>query len=167
MTGVASERIERLQTLINPIFRYVTQSSYPRKVGQTGVADFAFGDPNEMPLRAFSAALKRWSDLEPLSVDVPRLQNKRDRLVGELRRMGYEVRSPEGAFYLLPRSPIADDWAFTEALAEEGVLCLPGEVVEMPGYFRISLTANETMIEGALPGFANVLEAWAKPAKVR
>ena len=36
--------------------------------------------------------------------------------------------------------------------------CLPGTVVELPGNFRISLTANDTMIEQALPGFAAALQ---------
>jgi hypothetical protein len=31
-------------------------------------------------------------------------------------------------------------------------------VVELPGHFRISLTANDTMIEQALPGFAIALQ---------
>lgn len=97
-------------------------------------------------------------DIEPLSIDIPRLQDKRDWMVGELRRMGYELHSPEGTFYLLPRSPLADDWAFSELLAEHDILCLPGEVVEMPGYFRISLTANEQMIERALPGFEKAIQ---------
>jgi aspartate aminotransferase len=109
---------------------------------------------------AFPNALMQYvlPELEPLSIDIPRLQKKRDVLVSALRQMGYDVHSPEGTFYLLPRSPIPDDWTFTERLAEENILCLPGEVVEMPGYFRISLTANETMIEAALPGFAKALE---------
>lgn len=98
-------------------------------------------------------------DIEPLSIDIPRLEAKRDWMVAELRRMGYRVHSPEGTFYLLPRSPIPDDWAFTERLAEHDILCLPGEVVEMPGYFRISLTANEAMIERALPGFERAIQA--------
>jgi hypothetical protein len=37
------------------------------------------------------------------------------------------------------------------------VLCLPGSVFEMPGYFRISLTANDEMIERALPGFERAM----------
>ncbi len=97
-------------------------------------------------------------ELERLSIDVAHLQRKRDRLVGELREMGYELHEPEGTFYLLPRSPIADDHAFIEWLAEHGVFCLPGALVEMPGYFRISLTANDEMVERALPGFAAAME---------
>ena len=37
---------------------------------------------------------------------------------------------------------------------EHGVFCLPGSVVKMKGYLRASLTANEQMIERALPIFA-------------
>jgi aspartate aminotransferase len=72
--------------------------------------------------------------------------------------MGYQVHTPEGTFYLLPRSPWADDVAFCDLLGEHDVLVLPGSVTEIPGYFRISLTANDAMIERGLPGFAAALE---------
>ena len=94
------------------------------------------------------------SDIEQLSIDIPHLQVKRDRMVSALRAAGYEVHVPQGTFYLLPRAPIADDWAFVEVLAKHDIFVLPGKVVELPGYFRISLTANDAMIEQALPGFA-------------
>ncbi len=96
-------------------------------------------------------------DLEKLSIDIPHLQRKRDTMVAALREMGYTVHVPEGTFYLLPRSPLADDLAFIELLAQHDVFCLPGTVVEMPGYFRISLTASDEMITRALPGFAAAL----------
>lgn len=95
-------------------------------------------------------------DLQPLSIDVEHLQYKRDWLVGALREAGYEVHSPEGTFYLMPRSPIADDMAFVNMLAKEKVYCLAGAIVEMPGYFRVSLTANDEMIERAIPRFGAV-----------
>jgi aspartate aminotransferase len=94
------------------------------------------------------------SELVNLSIDIPRLQSKRDRIVGELRQIGYQIHNPEGTFYLLPRSPIEDDLAFTELLGEERILCLPGSVAEVPGFFRISLTASDDMVERSLPGFA-------------
>jgi aspartate aminotransferase len=97
-------------------------------------------------------------ELESVSIDIAHLQHKRDWMVSALRRMGYEVHVPGGAFYLLPRSPLADDWAFAERLGEKNILVLPGTIVELPGYFRISLTANDQMIEQALPGFAAALE---------
>ena len=96
-------------------------------------------------------------DLEKLSIDIEHLQAKRDRLVSALRDMGYSLRSPEGTFYLLVRSPLADDVAFCHWLAERDVLVLPGATFEMPGYFRISITASDAMIDRALPGFAAAL----------
>jgi aspartate aminotransferase len=92
-------------------------------------------------------------DLNRLSIDIGHLQEKRDYMVSSLREMGYEVHSPEATFYLLPKSPIPDDAAFCRRLAEHKVLCLPGQVVELPGYFRISLTANDDMIKRAMAGF--------------
>jgi aspartate aminotransferase len=93
-------------------------------------------------------------DLEKASIDIPRLQARRDRILAALREMGYQVYPPEGTFYLLVQSPLADDLAFIDLLSEEKILCLPGATFEMPGYFRISLTANDEMVERALPGFA-------------
>ena len=92
--------------------------------------------------------------LEKLSLDVNELQHRRDRFVKGLRECGYEVRTPEGAFYILPKSPIEDDLAFTELLGRDGVFCLPGSVVKMNGFLRASITANDEMVERALPIFA-------------
>jgi aspartate aminotransferase len=96
------------------------------------------------------------ADLERLSaqVDIGRLQSKRDHLVAELRRAGYQLRVPEGTFYLWVRSPDPDDVRFCGRLAEQSVLVLPGTTCEAPGYFRVSLTATEDMIDRALPVFA-------------
>jgi aspartate aminotransferase len=96
-------------------------------------------------------------DLEKLSIDIPALQRKRDRLYDALRHMGYRLHKPEGTFYLLVQSPLADDEIFTALLAEHNILCLPGTLVEMPGYFRLSLTANDAMIERSLAGFEAAL----------
>jgi aspartate aminotransferase len=110
---------------------------------------------------AFPGALMQHAlqDIEDLSIDIALLQRKRDWMVEGLTAAGYDVQSPEGAFYLLPRSPVGDDRAFTEILADRGVFVLPGSIVELPGYFRISLTASEEMIERALPRFAKALES--------
>jgi len=93
-------------------------------------------------------------EIEPLLIDIAHLQRKRDRMVAALRDMGYELHTPEATLYLLPRCPIPDDVAFAESLARRDVFVLSGTTVEMPGYFRISLTATDAMIERALPVFA-------------
>ena len=92
-------------------------------------------------------------DIEPLSIDVKHLQEKRDRMVEALRGFGYETTDPEGTFYIVVRSPDRDDRAFSNKLAEGGVYVLPGSLFELPGFFRISITANDEMIERSLPVF--------------
>jgi len=104
----------------------------------------------------FPNALMQFSlpELDAQSIDVADLQRKRDRLVPALRQMGYDVASPESTFYLLPRSPIPDDREFCVRLAAHSVLCMPGSLFDAPGYFRISITASDAMIDRGLEGFA-------------
>ncbi len=98
-------------------------------------------------------------DLEKMSIDIAAMQARRDRLVPALREIGYETTMPEGTFYVMARAPMTDDVAFTDILARHMVLVLPGSVVEVPGWFRISLTATDEMVERGIPGFA---AAWAE-----
>jgi aspartate aminotransferase len=96
-------------------------------------------------------------DLEPLCIDIGALERRRGRLVGKLRGMGYEATWPEGTFYVMARSPLPDDQAFSRMLSSHKVLVLPGTVLESPGWFRISLTASDAMVDRAIPGFEAVL----------
>lgn len=97
-------------------------------------------------------------DLDPLTVDIRQLQARRDHLVKALRELGYELHVPEATFYLMPRSPIPDDEMFCEWLAEEKIIAMPGFFLDLPGYFRLSLTATDEMIARSLPGFARAME---------
>lgn len=93
-------------------------------------------------------------DLEHLSIDLAELEHKRNLMGETLMSFGYDLRLPEGAFYLWVRSPEPDDFSFAMKLARRNVLVLPGSTSEGPGYFRISLTASRDMIERSLPVFA-------------
>lgn len=129
------------------------------------------GMPGRMELRETIPALQMlhgWSfpnallqhslgDLEKIPVDLPHLQTKRDRLVTALTGMGYTAGKPEGTFYILVRSPLSNDEEFVELLTEYDIFCIPGTIMEIPGYFRISITASDAMIERALPGFEAAL----------
>jgi aspartate aminotransferase len=114
------------------------------------MGQLAFGG-NGVP----NAVLQRgFADLERLSIDIKHLQARRDRMLDGLREAGYDVHTPEGTFYLLPRSPDPDDGSFVERMAAEKVFVLAGGIVDMPGYFRISLTGSDEMVDRALPIFA-------------
>jgi aspartate aminotransferase len=116
----------------------------------TAQAATAWAFPNALMQHALA-------DLETASIDVAALQRRRDRVVAELTEMGYEPLTPEGTFYVIARSPLADDERFAEELAAEKVFVMPGTVFDLPGWFRISLTANDDMVERALPGFRRTL----------
>ena len=93
-------------------------------------------------------------DIADLVVDIAALERRRDRLVPALAELGYEPTTPEGTFYVLARSPIEDDVAFVARLAEDDVFVLPGSTINLPGWFRISLTASDEMIEASIARFA-------------
>jgi aspartate aminotransferase len=107
----------------------------------------------------FPSAIMQYSlaDLDRLSIDLVELERKRDLCVAELAGAGYELRPPEGTFYLWVRSPEPDDVAFVEGLAAQGVLVLPGTTCASPGHFRISLTGTAEMIEKSLPVFKKAI----------
>jgi aspartate aminotransferase len=110
---------------------------------------------------AFPNAVMQYAlgDLEKLTIDVGALERRRDRIVSALSEMGYEVVKPAATFYVLVRSPLDDDIAFVEHLAKERVFVMPGRLFELPGWFRISLTANDDMVERSLSGFARARES--------
>jgi aspartate aminotransferase len=95
-------------------------------------------------------------EIEPLCIHVGGLERRRDRLLPALSSLGYETVRPSGTFYVLARSPLEDDLAFVDRLAEHDTFVLPGTILELPGWFRISLTANDTMLERSLPAFEAV-----------
>lgn len=93
-----------------------------------------------------------------VSVDVPTYAARRRLLLDGLRDAGYECVTPEGAFYLFPRSPVPDDLEFIKAALAERILVVPGTGFGAPGYFRISYAVSTDTIVRALPGFKRVRE---------
>ena len=91
------------------------------------------------------------------SVDVSIYKRRRDMLCDVLYEAGYEFSIPQGAFYLFPQSPLADDLAFTGVLKENLILVTPGAAFGGPGYFRLSYAVPEATIKGSLTGFKKAL----------
>jgi aspartate aminotransferase len=86
-------------------------------------------------------------------VDISAYRRRRNLMCEVLEAAGYAFTPPEGAFYVFPKSPIADDVRFTQILKEERILVSPGRAFGAPGYFRISYAVPETTIIGSLEGF--------------
>jgi aspartate aminotransferase len=95
-------------------------------------------------------------ELETLSIDQAALSRRRDRFIKVLTAAGYGVLPPEGTFYLWSRWPKGDPEKLWNALADHGVFVLPGAIMNAPDYFRISLTASDTMTDKALPAFSDL-----------
>jgi aspartate aminotransferase len=106
----------------------------------------------------FPSAVMQYSlpELHRLSIDLVELERKRDLFVTELQAAGYDLRMPQGTFYLWLRSPDPDDASFVRRLAERGVLVLPGSTCAAPGHFRITFTDTAEMIQRSLPVFREV-----------
>jgi aspartate aminotransferase len=104
-------------------------------------------------------------NLQHVTVDVRDYQAKRDYLYGVLTEAGYDVVKPKGAFYMFPKSPVPDELKLMETLQKHGVLVVPGRGFGLPGYFRISFCVEQSVLEGAAPGFrAAAKELGAVPA---
>jgi aspartate aminotransferase len=106
----------------------------------------SFSFPNALLQRALP-------DIAPLCIDLGAMERRRDALVPALEEQGYEPTTPEGTFYILARSPSPDDVSFVARLAAERMFVLPGHTVNLPGWFRISLTGSDAMIEASIERF--------------
>ncbi len=95
-------------------------------------------------------------DLETLSIDQAALTRRRDCLMSVLSENDYDVLPPEGTFYLWSRWPSGDPVQLWNHLADRNVFVLPGSLMNAPGYFRISLTASDDMVDRALSAFREV-----------
>ena len=68
-----------------------------------------------------------------LPVDVSGYRKNRDALYDGLTEIGYKCVNPEGAFYLLVESPLADDLAFCDRAKDCQLAMEPGRVFGCPG----------------------------------
>jgi len=105
----------------------------------------------------FQRVIARCLDSE---VDVNIYKRNRDLLYNHLISIGFECIKPQGAFYLFPRTPIADDKAFAEKAKEFNILCVPGTAFACPGHFRLSYCISYEKIEKSLPAFTELMKVY-------
>lgn len=90
------------------------------------------------------------------SIDVSIYTKRMQMFYSALTEIGYDVRKPDGTFYLFPKALKGDDLMTVDLLREENILTVPGRGFGTPGYFRIAFCVGEKTIEGSLPGFERV-----------
>jgi aspartate aminotransferase len=89
-------------------------------------------------------------DLLRVPTDLEAVGRRRGRVLGALFDAGYDVVPSQATFFVYPRAPGGDDFAFAARLADRGLLVLPSSVFHDEGRFRLSLTASDEMIDRAL-----------------
>ncbi|MBS9336106.1 aminotransferase class I/II-fold pyridoxal phosphate-dependent enzyme [Fructobacillus papyrifericola] len=85
-------------------------------------------------------------------------QERRDMAVAVLKELGFDLLSPDGAFYIfakLPKDIEEDGWTFAEKLAKEGkVGVIPGEAFSQfdgaKDYVRLSYAGETAQLEEGL-----------------
>lgn len=94
--------------------------------------------------------------LQGVTVDISIYQKKRDRLYQGLVDAGFKLAKPQGAFYLFPKSPLADDVEFVRILQQYKILAVPGSGFSGPGHFRLAYCVDDATIERSLPIFKEI-----------
>lgn len=95
-------------------------------------------------------------------VDLEIYRRRRDLMAQVLQNAGIEFIMPGGAFYFFPKSPVADERIFIDALFKERVLAVPGRGFGAPGYFRLAFCVSEKTIADSAESFAKAVAAVKK-----
>ncbi|MCQ2379704.1 MAG: pyridoxal phosphate-dependent aminotransferase [Victivallaceae bacterium] len=91
-------------------------------------------------------------------VDLDTYRCRRDAMAEVLSGAGIEFFRPQGAFYVFAKSPVEDEFVFTEALTAERVLAVPGRGFGRPGFVRFAFCMSEKIIRGAAPRLVAAME---------
>ena len=92
--------------------------------------------------------------------DIEAYRSNRDLLYNALVEMGYTCVHPDGAFYLFVKALEPDAGAFSAKAKEFGLLLVPGDDFEAPGYVRIAYCVSGEMIGRSLPAFKALYESY-------
>ena len=93
-------------------------------------------------------------------VDLNIYRRRRDALAKVLSDAGIEFTMPRGAFYFFPKSPVANEQKFVDALLNERVLAVSGKGFGKPGYIRLAFCSiDEKQIAASAESFKRAVSA--------
>ncbi|MBQ9792956.1 MAG: pyridoxal phosphate-dependent aminotransferase [Clostridia bacterium] len=90
--------------------------------------------------------------------DLSVYKKNRDLLSSALIEYGYEVVSPDGAFYLFVKALEEDAVAFSENAKQFELLLVPSNSFGLEGYTRISYCVSTKQIKNSLPAFKKLID---------
>ncbi|WP_033152728.1 pyridoxal phosphate-dependent aminotransferase [Pseudobutyrivibrio ruminis] len=121
---------------------------YEEMIGAMVVANRCLGYINAPSL--FQLVVSRCLDVD---VDLDFYDKNRKLLYGKLTDLGFEVVKPQGAFYLLVKSPYENEEEFVKAAKKNHIILVSTKTFGCPGYVRIAYCVDYKMIERSLPAF--------------
>ena len=121
---------------------------YDEIIGAVVVANRCLGYVNAPSL--FQLVVSRCLDVE---VDLDFYDRNRKVLYKKLTDLGFEVVKPQGAFYLLVKSPFADEAEFVEMAKKRHIIFASTKTFGCPGYVRIAYCVDYDMINRSLGAF--------------
>lgn len=131
---------------------------YSELIGALVVANRCLGYVNAPSL--FQLVIGRCQDV---GVDLDFYDKNRKLLYSKLTELGFEVVKPEGAFYLLVKSPFEDENEFVELGKKQHIIMVSTTTFGCPGYVRIAYCVDYEMIKRSISAFENL----AKECKIK
>ena len=95
--------------------------------------------------------------------DLSVYEKNKNILFEALIEYGYSCVEPGVTFYMFPRSPEPDSYAFCEKAREKNLMLVPGDIFGCPGHFRIAYCVPTERIIKALPVFRELAEEYHLP----
>jgi len=98
------------------------------------------------------------AQLQQVSVDNSIYTKRKELFCAVLEDAGFSFTAPKGAFYIFPKTPIADDVKFCAILQEENILAVPGSGFGSPGHIRLAFCVPDDVISRSAEGFKKAIK---------
>lgn len=98
-------------------------------------------------------AIARCLEVKP---DITFYDKNRKTLYEGLTRLGFTVLYPQGAFYMVIKSPVPDEMDFVKAAMEFNILLVTCAAFDYKGWVRLAYCVDPDMIERSMPAFAKL-----------
>lgn len=125
-----------------------TMDYYEEMINAMSVANRCIGYINAPSL--FQLVVSRCLDV---GVDLEFYDRNRRLLLDKLTELGFEIVKPQGAFYLLMKSPFPDEEELLALAKKHHIILVSTKSFGCPGYVRIAYCVDYSMIERSMPAF--------------
>lgn len=98
------------------------------------------------------------ADCLDVKTDLEFYDRNRKLLYQSLKEFGFSCVEPQGAFYLLVKSPVEDEADFVKKAKEFHLILVPAKSFGCPGYVRLAYCVSYDMISRSLPAFEKLAE---------